>query len=249
MVSGLLSLAMLMIQQLTVEQRYLAIVALSCLSYGMTAWALHKDLRGPAWIVNMVLPTLYPTAVGLFYFLLPQAALTRLIVLLFFAVSMYGLLLTTNIFAVASIRTIQLLRAARAVGFLLTTLTSALLYHVIFSLRVPAVYVAGLVFLVSYPLVLQNVWVYTMAERLGKELFYALIGAVAITEIALALAFWLIDVPLASVMLAMVMYVISGLFQQEMEGRMFEKTVQEFGWFAGIVFVVIAVAVMARWIG
>lgn len=249
LVSVILSICLLVIQQLTVEQRYLAIICLSVLSYGLTTWSMLKELRGPAWVVNMVLPTLYPTAVALFYFLLPQAAVTRFIVIAFFAVSMYALLLTANIFAVASIRTIQLLRAARAVGFLLAILTSALLYHVIFSLRLSGGFVALLVAIATYPLLLQSAWSYTMSERLGKELLYALVGAIMIGELALAISFWLIDPPLASVMLSMVMYVVTGLFQHEMEGRMFAKTVQEFVGFAIIVFVVIATAVMTRWIG
>lgn len=249
LVSVVLSVGLLAIQQLTVEQRYGAIALFALLSYGLTAWSLFKELRGPAWIVNMVLPTLYPTAVALFYFLLPQASVTRFVVIVLFAISMYALLLTTNIFAVASIRTIQLLRAARAVGFLLAVLTSALLYHVIFSLRVSVGLVSLLVVAVTYPLLLQSTWSYTMSERLGKELLYALIGSVIIGELAMTISFWLIDAPLASVMLAMVMYVVAGLFQHEMEGRMFARTVQEFVGFATIVFVVIATAVMARWIG
>jgi hypothetical protein len=248
-VAVILSTSLLAIQQLTVEQRYIAIACLSVLSYVLTAWAMFKELRGPAWIVNMVLPTLYPTAVALFYFLLPQAAVTRFAVIVLFAVSMYALLLTANIFAVASIRTIQLLRAARAVGFLLAILTSALLYHVIFSLRLSVAYVAPLVSLVTYPLLLQSAWSYTLSERLKREFLYALIGALMIGQLAMAISFWLIDPPLASVMLSMVMYVVAGLFQHEMEGRMFAKTVQEFVGFAIIVFVVIATAVMTRWIG
>ena len=249
LVSVILSTCLLVIQQLTVEQRYIAIILLSILSYGLTVWAMFKELRGPAWVVNMLLPTLYPTAVALFYFLLPQAAVTRFVVIALFAVSMYALLLTANIFAVASIRTIQLLRAARAVGFLLAILTSALLYHVIFSLRLPFGFVALLVAAATYPLLLQSTWSYTMSERLGREWLYALVGAIMIGELALAISFWLIDPPLASVMLSMVMYVVTGLFQHEMEGRMFAKTVQEFVGFALIVFVVIATAVMTRWIG
>ncbi len=248
-VAILLSIGLLAIQQLTVEQRYAAIVAFSILSYGLTAWSLHKELRGPAWIVNMVLPTLYPTAVALFYFLLPQASVTRFVVSVFFAVSMYALLLTANIFAVASSRTIQLLRAARAVGFLLAILTSALFYHVIFSLRVPFAFVGLLVMVVTYPLLLASSWSYTMSERLGKEWSYAAVGAIMIGELSIAISFWLIDAPLASLMLSMVMYVVTGLFQHEMEGRMFAKTVQEFVGFATIVFLVIASAVLVRWVG
>lgn len=247
LVSTLLSAGLLVIQNLTVEQRYWAIALLALSSYGLTAWSLWRELRGPAWIVNMILPTLYPTAVALFYFLLPQASAVQFVVIVLFAISMYGLLLTTNIFAVASIRTIQLLRAARVVGFLLAIISSALLYHVIFSLRLPVYYVVPLIALVSYPLLLQSVWSYTMSERLSRELRYCLVGTIIIAELALVISFWLIDAPLVSVMLSMAMYIVTGLFQHEVEGRMFSKTVQEYIGFATIVFVVIATAVMVRW--
>jgi len=66
-------------------------------------------------------------------------------------------------------------------------------------------------------------------------------------EATLAMSFWLIEPVLASVMLSMMVYVMLGLFQHEMDERLFTKTVQEFGWFAGIVFVVVAATVIFRW--
>jgi hypothetical protein len=106
LVSILLSFGLLIVQRLPVESRYSAIAFFALAAYLLTAWSLLKDLYGSGWVVNLILPTLYPVSVALFYFLLPQAAITRTIVLLLFAISMYGLLLTVNIL-VASIRTIQ----------------------------------------------------------------------------------------------------------------------------------------------
>lgn len=248
LVSLVLSVGLLLIQRLTVEQRYVAIGLLAVMSYSFTAWALLAEMRGIIPWVNMVLPVMYPTAVALFYFLLPQAAITRMIVGIFFAISMYGLLLTTNIYAVASIRTIQLLRAGRAVGFLLSILTSALLYHVIFSFRLGAGITTLAVMGVSYPLFLHGVWSYSLGERLRGEGWYALVGALVMAEIAWAITFWLIDIPLASVLLAMGMYVILGIFQHNVEGRLFARTLQEYLWFAGIVYMVVAGAVLMRWV-
>lgn len=247
-VALVLSLGLLLTQQLTVEQRYWVIAAMAALSYGLTAWALWKEMRGILRLVNMVLPVMYPTAVALFYFLLPQEPLTRSIVVGIFGVTMYALLLTTNIYAVARVRTIQLLRAARAVGFLLTVLTSALLYHVIFSLHVSLLPTVLMVFAVSYPLILHGVWAYSLGEKLQNEGWYSLGGAVVLAELSMATAFWLIDAPLASISLAMGMYVVLGLFQHEAEGRLFGRTIQEYVWFAGIVYVVVTAAVVNRWI-
>lgn len=247
LVSVLLSLGLLIVQRLPVESRYSAIGFFALAAYLLTAWSVFKDLHGVNWIVNLILPTLYPVSVALFYFLLPQAAMTRTIVMLLFAISMYGLLLTVNIFAVATMRNIQLLRAARAVGFLLSILTSAFLFHVIFSLRLSGWIVGLLVFGVSLPILWQGVWSYVASVTVKREFYYGLVGAVIMSEMAIALSFWLIEVPLASVVLAMGMYVVLGLFQHDMESRLFSRTIQEYLGFAGIVFVVVTTAVILRW--
>ncbi len=239
---------LLVVSKLRVESRYSAIAIYAVVAYLLTAWSLFKDLRGVNWIVNLILPTFYPFSVALFYFLLPQAPLTQTIVLILFGISMYGLLLTANIFAVASIRTIQLLRAARAVGFLLSILTSAFLFHVIFSLHVAWWIVGLLVFGVSLPILWQGVWSYVVSPTIKREFYYALCGGVVISQMAIALSFWLIDVPLASVVLAMGMYVVLGLFQHDLEGRLFRRTIQEYIGFALIVFTVVTIAVIFRWV-
>lgn len=248
LVSLLLTIGMWILQSLSVEQRYVAVLLLGLASAGLTGWALLSDLRGSAWILDLILPTLYPTTVAIFYFLLPQAIATRGIVLLLFAVSMYGLLLTANIFAVAAIRTIQLLRAARAVGFLLSILTSALFFHVVYSLHLPLLVVVGLVYIVSFPILLQGIWAYTLRDDTKRDVMSSAVGALVIAELALAISFWMIDPPLASVLLSMAMYVVLGLFQHDAEGRLFPRTVTEFVGFAAIVFVVVAISTIVRWV-
>ena len=65
----------------------------------------------------------FTAAIALFYFLLPVRWLTRVPVAVLYAVGMYALLLTENIYNVAADRTIALLRAAQSIGYLLTLLT------------------------------------------------------------------------------------------------------------------------------
>lgn len=248
-VSVLLSLGLVVVQRLPVEERYAAIAVFAIAAYFLTAWSLLKELRSYAWITNMTLPTLYPISVALFYFLLPQATVTRWVVTGIFAVSMYALLLTSNIFSVASIRTIQLLRAARAVGFLISILSAAFLYYVLFSLHVSVLIVAPLSFAIAFPLILQGVWSYRLESTIGKEMAYAATGGIILMEVATALSFWRIDVPMASVMLAMAMYVVLGLFQHDVEERLFTRTIQEYVGFAVIVFLIVTGAVLWRWTG
>lgn len=249
LVALLLSLGLFGIQAIKVESRYLAITLLAGVSYLLSAWSMWRDLRGVQWFSNLILPTMYPSAIALFYFLLPQAFLVRIGVNIVFAITMYALLLTSNIYAVASIRTIQLLRAARAIGFLLTILTSAFYFQVIFALQLPMVYVAALVFVVSFLIFYQGVWTHTLSIKGDrKEFLYALLGSAVVLEGAVAISFWLIDVALASVMLAMMVYVVLGLFQQDLEKRLFKRTVQEYLGFAIIVLLVIVTTVLVKWV-
>lgn len=246
--AALLSIGLFFAQRLPPESRYLAIAGVGVLAYLLSAWSLAKELKGIAWITNLILPTIYPVAVGLFYFLLPQAAWTRGLVLLIFAVTMYGLLLTANIFAVASIRTIQLLRAGRTVGFLLSVLTAAFLYHVIFALRLPYLMVVVLVGVSSVLLLLSGIWSYTLTNHLEKEeLATSLVGGLVMMQAALPLTFWLIDAPLSGITLSMMMYVQLGILQHEAEKRLFTRTVQEYLGFAIIVLIVVVATVLSRW--
>lgn len=243
-----MSVMLYVVQTLPVESRYMAILGLALLSYLLSSWSLIKELRGVAWIADMIIPVLYPISVALFYFLLPQSALTRGVILLLFAISMYGLLLTANIFAVASIRTIQLLRAARTVGFLLSVLTSAFLFHVIFSFNLPIYAVGGLTCLISLLIFMQGIWSYSLGEKITKEEWKPIfVGSAIVSQSAVALCFFLIDAPLASIVLAMMVYVLLGIFQNNVEKRLFARTAQEYLGFALIVIIVAIYSALSRW--
>ncbi|MEI6690879.1 MAG: hypothetical protein WCL07_03975 [bacterium] len=250
LVSLALTVGLFVVQRFPVESRIYVFGIYGLISYLLCAWSLFRDLRGVSWVSNLILPTLYPVAVGLFYFLLPQYEVTKIMVAVIFLISMYALLLTSNIFAVASIRTIQLLRAARAVGFLLTVLTAAFLFHFIFSLRVGVLYIFGMSSLVTYPLFLFGIWSYTLGDKLlGRDLMRALVGTLVVVEVAVAISFWQIDVSLISIYLSMIVYVVLGILQHELEDRLFARTIQEYVGFGMLVFGIIVAMVMTRWIG
>ena len=71
---------------------------------------------------------------------------------------MYALLLTENIYAVAANRTIQLVRAAHAVGFLLTVITAIFLIGTVFGLRLPFLANGIMVAVILWPLFLKGLW-------------------------------------------------------------------------------------------
>lgn len=247
LISILLSLSLVGTQFVRVEYRYQAIVLLGGIAYGLSAWALAEDLKGVEWLTVLILPVLYPISVGLFYFLLPERLLSRLIILGIFGIGMYALLLTENIFSVAAIRTIQLLRAAHAVGFLLTLVTAFFLFDTIWSFRLAFWLNGALVGLASFPLFLQGLWTYRLSEQKieRRTIAYSLYLALALAQLGLVISFWPVTVPVGSLFLVTMAYVGLGISQYHFSGRLFRKTLYEF---LGVgMIVLITTFLVTRW--
>src|SRR3972149_1810901 len=153
LVALLLTLGILGIQSVEVESRYQAIGLLSGAAYALSVWAMLEDLKGIEWLTTLILPVLYPVSVALFYFLLPGRLLTQILI-------------------VASIRTIQLLRAAHAVGFLLTLLVAFFLWDTIFSFRLSPWWNAALVGVTAWPLAVQTLWSVNLEEKLSPPVLW-----------------------------------------------------------------------------
>lgn len=212
-----------------VTNRYAVIFALSFLAVVLTLWSLKEALKGSIWLVSWILPSFFTAGVGLFYFLLPSSVFTAIPVIIFFLIGIYALFLSENIFSVAAIRTIQLSRSASAVSFLLTLLTSFLLYDTVFSFRLSFYFNAFFVFLISLFLFLHGIWSVSLEEKITKKTIWtSFFISLGIGEIALALSFWPTTTTLASLFLTSLVYVILGLTQAKLSGRLFKKTIDEF---------------------
>lgn len=246
--SILLSIGLLVTQFVGQDWRYGVIAGISVLSGVLTYWALYEDLKGSGWFLAPVLPILYPTAVALFYFLLPEKIVTRAAILTLFGIGMYAIFLTENIYVVATLRTIQLARAAQAVGFLFTLLIAFFLFDTIFSFKLAGWWNAGLVALTSLPLVLHGVWSVDLSERLPQRLLLYAIGlAVSMGELALMISFWPVSIVVASLFLVTALYIGLGLIQHHVGERLFGQTIREYVQVGVIVLIVTFIA--ARWGG
>lgn len=224
-----LSVGLLTIQLANIAWRYQAIFGLTLLTYFLSAWSLREGLGKIEWLTVLVLPTLFTAGVGLFYFLLPANWLARLPIAALYGLGIYALLLTENIFAVAAIRNIQLLRAAHAVGFLLTLLTAFFLYDTLLSFRFSFWLNFLLVFLISLPLFLQGLWSINLEEKISYQIwFYSLALSLVVAEGALVLSFWPMTVSANSLALITIMYVVLGLTQHHLSQRLFKKTINEY---------------------
>ena len=227
--SIVLSFGFAAFQLINAEMRFLAIGVLGILTLLLFAWSLLEGLGKNATLLTLVLPAMFSIGVGLFWFLLPQSVLTRLPIVIIYAVTVYALCLTTNIYTVAAIRTIALLRAARGVGFALTLLTSFLLFDTVLSIKAPILVSSLLVGAISFPLLLQGFWTIPLSAHITKELFVMSgIFALIMGEMAMLLYFWPTKVVVGSLFLTIGMYVLLGLGQARLEGRLFKTTVREY---------------------
>jgi hypothetical protein len=256
LVAVILALGMWLTQLLPLDMRLTVILVLTIVSYFLTVWVLFEDLKGVEWLMLTILPVLFTLSAGLFAYYLPSAVpslfgfkfgigmsrfLASLVSFVFFVlygVGMYAILLTENIFSVASIRTIQLLRAARSVGFILSLVVGIFFFHTFLALRVPFFVVAGTVFMACFLLSLSALWsVELKMVGLNEVLVNSLVVAFIMSQMGMVMSFWPVQPLMGGLMLVACFYSLLGLFQQRMTNRVF------FGGFVEyLVFMVIVLA-------
>src|SRR3990167_6683095 len=96
--SAVLSLVFIVMQLLEGGIRFFAIAALSLITLGLFVWSLKEGLGKNMTLLSLVLPVTFTLGVGIFWFLLPASPFTRLPVIGFYAIGIYVLCLTSNIY-------------------------------------------------------------------------------------------------------------------------------------------------------
>ncbi len=232
------SLGFVGIQFLDNSLRFPAIGALGILTILLFAWSLHEGLGFNLTLLTLVLPAFFTFGVGIFWFLLPTNIFARIPVVIFYGIGIYVLCLTANIYTVSAIRTIALLRAARGVGFVLTLLTFFLIYDAILSLKEAFPVTVISTILVSIPLYFQGLWTAVLESKFSKEILtMTVISSLIMGEIVASLYFWPVTVVVGSLFLTVTVYVLLGLGQSKLEGRLFSQTVREYLVVAILVFI------------
>lgn len=215
-----------MIQNIFISYRF--IIGLGVLAYFLSLWALWEGMTPLKAVILLILPTFFTVAVASFYFLLPIRWLTRLPVALIFGLSFYSLLLSQNVFNVASERTIPLYRAASTVSFLFTLVTAFFLFNVVSGFDLPF-YINGVVVaLICLPLSLQSLWSLEMESVSAQHLVYSLLVSLIVSEVAIALSFWPVAPTIWSLTLATLIYILFGLIMEFQRGRLTQRVVREY---------------------
>ena len=241
-----LTIVLITTQTVSESLRYPTIAFLTISTVFLSIFALWGELSGVKYFLLLLLPAYFVAGSSLFYFLLPVRWLTRLPFALFFGVSVYLLMLTSNIYNVAAIRTIALLRAAHAVGLSFSLMSVFFLTNVLFSFHLPFyLVVLGIIFICA-PLYLVGVWSSELEDFISQRVFiYTIIFTLVTAEIGLILSFWPIVPINGALFLATVMYVLLGLGQLYLEDKLKSRVMWEHIAVSVLVFVIITIS--TRW--
>lgn len=233
------------------------LLGIAGVAYFLCVWALFDDLKGIEWFTLMVLPVIFVIASGMFGTLLPNALpgmlgmtfsletsqlLAGLLRVIYFSIVsflIYGMLLVENIFSVASIRTIQLYRAAKSANIVFSLVTSMFFYSVALSLKLPFWVIGGIsllaTFLISYPVY----WGVDLKTPNLKEVRNNSLWTGWLTTIvAMALSFWPVQPFMGGLMLTSVLYVLIGVLEQKMSSKAYFESLLEYAITLLVIFVV-----------
>ena len=201
-------------------------------------WAERADFKDNFSPQIFILPFIYTLACALFYFLVPARFLTRIGMASLYALGLYSLLLSENIFIVSSIRTIALLSSARTVSFIVTMLSFFFMANVVFSLHLNILITLAFIFAFTFPLIVHSIWSHTLESDFRLHLEWILLISVCIVQIALTLWFWPTTPTIIGLFLTGLFYIFVGISQIWLDKRLFKGIMWEYIWVAVIVFLV-----------
>ncbi len=254
--SFLLGSGMLLVKSFNIESSsfvflYEIFVGLILVTIVLSIWSLRESMRFDSTALTVILPILFTAGTAFFYFYLvkPGSFLEKIpIVPIAYVIGMYATLLGSNIYAIASLRTIALLRTAHAVGFLLTLVAAFFLFDTLLSFNSYPWINALLAVLITFPLVLQSLWSIELTDEVSPAaLNLAIVTSVVAGELIFVISFWPITVTVGSLFLTTALYVILGIMQASLQGRLFRKTLREYMIVGIIVFV--AAYLSSKWGG
>jgi hypothetical protein len=199
--------------------------------------ALKEDLKDNFNIQVFILPFLYSLSIGLFYLLVPARLITRVGITSLYALGLYSLYLSQNIFTVSAIRTIALLSGARTVSLVLTLLSFFFLSNVVFSFHINVFMTLFLIFIYTFLFVLQSIWVCTLDRNPLSQIFWVLSLTICLVEVAVFLWFRPSSPTVLALFLSAIFYVLIGLTQAWFEKRLFRGVILEYFWLTVIAFI------------
>ena len=176
-----------------------------------------------------LMPVLLSVALYLFYFLFPVRWITRIPLILIYAISMYAALLSSNIFNVGVEKNLQLYRAGFSVNYFIQTMVFFIVGNVVASFHWGFLANAFIFGILAGAMSLQLYWSIRLDMHLRKEvLSHVLLTALLVAEGSLLLSFFPLQESIFALVLAVLYYCIAGLTHLYLDERLFKHSITEY---------------------
>ena len=213
------------------------ILLLSALADIFMFWGLKNDLSDNFAPQVFILPFVYTLSFGFWYFLFPQRLIVRAVLTILYAVGLYSVYLSQNIFIVSAIRTIALLSSARTVSLLTTMVSYFFVMNVIFALHLNIALIFPLIFVISVLFMIHSIWTFTLEKGILQNISWYLVLALCVSEVSILLWLWPSTPTFISLFLTGFIYILLGLTHVWFERRLFRGVIMEYVWVAVFVFI------------
>lgn len=213
-------------------------------AYAFTYFAILEGINKTELLLLFVMPVFFTVFAYFFYFLFPVRWLTRVPLIVIYGLSIYAILLTSNIFNVGVEKNIQLYRAAFSVNYLYQTFAVFLATEVLLSFRLPFYFIGIAIFCILYPLALQLLWSVRPQPVIEREtLFYALILTFVVVQVTITYAFVPLRSTIYSLLVTATYYAIGGLLYHYLDDKLFKQTIREYVFVLVFVFAIILLTI------
>lgn len=227
--SLLLSFLMLFSTFFLFDKAWIFIPFLGLLAYALTYFSIIEGIEKSEWLTLFILPVFFTISFYLFYFLFPVRWLTRVPFVIIYGVSIYAMLLTSNILNVGVEKSLQLYRAAYSVNYFYQTVIVLLFSNILFSFRASYIVNTLALGIVLFPLAIQLIWSIKLDLRIEKiSLLYAGLISIIIAQIALIVSFLPLRASLSALLVTASYYCFSGLINAYLDDRLFKQTIREY---------------------
>ncbi|MCX7956223.1 MAG: hypothetical protein N2593_03940 [Patescibacteria group bacterium] len=198
-------------------------------TYFFTYFSLIEKIEKIGWLNLFLMPIMLTISFYVFYFLFPGRWLTRLPFIIIYSISIYAVLLCSNIFSVGIEKSLQLYRAAFSINFFYQTLISFLFFNIVFSLKEYFYINMILSGVITFFLSFQLFWTVKLDKNLDKKnLLFAFLISLIIAQLSALLSF----IPLRSTSIALFLtatfYSLSGIIYNYLDKKLFKETIREY---------------------
>jgi len=242
----LLSGAMLFASFFNLAQAIYFLPLLLFLTYFLTYFSLLEGIKKMSWYGLFLMPVVTSLSFFLFYYLFPTRWLTRLPFITIYAISLYAVILCSNIFNVGVEKSLGLYRAAFSINFFFQTLVIFFAFMFMASLKefFWFNFLGGGI--ISFFLSGQLFWTIKLDKHLDKGLlgYSALIGLL-LAELSLLCSFIPFGSSIFAIFLTSIYYSLTGLVYNFIDQKLFKETIREY--LLVLVFVFIVVVLSVSW--